>query len=179
MSIHAHDSDWDDHYTATPDEHPPPAGASGTSAKDEREPNPPTPMFSTLQAWVGEFLAPTITAEFGPGMRWCPQWWRHPEAVSRLEALWRAWETCRVAPDPTAMSTWWRDHADHHLEMLMEGTRSPFRQCSAEPGRGHRDDLSPLPIDPVPPGWFNDDPPPAGPIAGASQSTSADSTSTR
>ncbi len=24
---------------------------------------------------------------------WCPQWWRPPKAVSRVESLWRAWET--------------------------------------------------------------------------------------
>ena len=32
--------------------------------------------------------------ELGLGMRWCPQWWRHPEAVSWLEALW-----ARTPPD--------------------------------------------------------------------------------
>lgn len=66
-----------------------------------------------------------------------------------------AWEHMRIAEDPTAMSQWWREHADHdHLEILLEGTRTPFRQCSAESGHGHRDDLQPLPVDAAPPGWF-------------------------
>ncbi|MGV0111135.1 DUF4913 domain-containing protein [Arthrobacter sp. CP30] len=32
-------------------------------------------------------------------------------AVSRLNALWRAWETLRLDPG-TGMSDWWRIHAD-------------------------------------------------------------------
>jgi hypothetical protein len=26
----------------------------------------------------------------------CPEWWRHAEAISRVEALWRAWEQLRL-----------------------------------------------------------------------------------
>ena len=36
----------------------------------------------------------------------------------RLEALWRAWEHLRLDP-ATGMSVWWRDHADHHMRVLM------------------------------------------------------------
>lgn len=141
------DQHWDSAFAepSTPSDNPPAAAA----------PHPPAPqMFDSLEAWVSTYLAPIITVEPGPGMRWCPQWWRHPEAVSRLEALWRAWEHLRIAEDPTAMSLWWRDHADHHLTILLEGARTPFKQCSAEPDHGHRDDLPPLPVEAAPPGWF-------------------------
>lgn len=111
------------------------------------------PMFTSLTAWITEWLAPTITVEPGPQMRWCPQWWRHAEAVSKLESIWRAWEDHRISPDPNAMSLWWRDHGDYHLGYLMESNRTPFRQCSPN---GHRDDLTPLPIEPPPPGWFGE-----------------------
>ncbi|GGQ84746.1 DUF4913 domain-containing protein [Couchioplanes azureus] len=51
------------------------------------------------------------------GVNWCPQWWKHPEAISRLHALWRAGETLRVAED-TGMSVWWRDHLDPEIAVL-------------------------------------------------------------
>lgn len=110
----------------------------------------PAPMFDTLEAWVSGWLAPMVTVEVGAGMRWCAQWWRHPMAIARLEAIWREWEKARLADD---MSAWWRDHADPHLDQLMEGARGPFRQCSGQPG-GHRDDLGPLPVQQAPAGWF-------------------------
>ena len=50
---------------------------------------------------------------------WAAQWWRYDEAVCRLEALWRAWEHLRQHP---ATGMWWRDHADHHLAVLMPET---------------------------------------------------------
>lgn len=127
---------------------PPPDAGAGPSADAG-----PAPLFDSLEAWVNGYLAQIIEVEIGPGMRWCPQWWRHAGAIARLEALWRAWEHLRLSDDPTAVSVWWRDHADYHLTALMEGTRSPFRQCSAD---GHRDDLQPLPVEPAPPGWFGE-----------------------
>ncbi len=55
-------------------------------------------------------------------------WWMHPEAVARLDALWRAWE--HLGNDPaTGMSVWWRDHADHHMGVLMSPD-GPFRKST-------------------------------------------------
>ena len=56
------------------------------------------------------------------------QWWRHDEAVSRLKALWHAWEVLRLQPG-TGIGTWYREHLDHQLPILM-GARGPFYQCS-------------------------------------------------
>lgn len=50
---------------------------------------------------------------------WAANWWRYEEAIIRLEALWRAWEHLRL-DGATGMSVWWRDHADHHMPMLMD-----------------------------------------------------------
>ncbi len=72
---------------------------------------------------------------------WCPEWWQHPEAVARLDALWRAWEFLRQQ-DTTGLSTWFIEHADMHMKRLMD-PRGPFRYCSAR--HGHKDLLSPLP----------------------------------
>ena len=57
----------------------------------------------------------------------CPQWWKHPEAVARMDALWRAFEQLRQDPG-TGMSVFWRDHADHHMTVLLDAD-GPFKGC--------------------------------------------------
>jgi hypothetical protein len=48
-------------------------------------------VYPTVEAFVREQLAPMYRrAVDGGAMTWCPEWWRHAEAISRLEALWRA-----------------------------------------------------------------------------------------
>jgi uncharacterized protein DUF4913 len=128
------------------------APATPPGELDDAEDSAP-PLFPSLEAWVTSWLTQMITVEIGPGLRWCTQWWQHPMAIARLESIWRAWEEARISEDPTAMSVWWRDHADPHLDHLMESPRGPFRQCSGQPD-GHRDDLQPLPVEQAPPGWF-------------------------
>ena len=74
----------------------------------------------------------------------------HPEAVARVAALWRAWEHLRLDP-ATGMSIWWRDHADHHMRVLMD-PHGPFYKCDMQK---HRD---PDHLEPkkAPTGWFPD-----------------------
>ena len=60
----------------------------------------------------------------------------------RLEALWRAWEHLRLDP-ATGMSVWLRDHADHHMGVLLSSD-GPFKGCGVD---GHGDHpLEPLPV---------------------------------
>ena len=56
----------------------------------------------------------------GNALTWCPERWRHAEAIARLEAPWRAWEHLRLDP-ALGMSVWLRDHADHHMVVLLLG----------------------------------------------------------
>ncbi len=60
--------------------------------------------------------------------RWCSQWWDHPEAVSRLEALWKAFEVLRRDPG-TGAATWWRDYADPTMAALSDAGGT-FAKCS-------------------------------------------------
>ncbi|WP_435080240.1 DUF4913 domain-containing protein [Clavibacter michiganensis] len=103
------------------------------------------PVFADVDAFVRDFLAPTYRREVSPRGegRWDPEWWRHPEAVARLEALWLAWEALRFE-GATGMSVWWRDHADYHLAVLM-GPTGPFARTSATTEAGE-----PLPCAPRP-----------------------------
>lgn len=85
------------------------------------------------------FPANTIT--------WCPWWWKHPEAVMRIDALWTAWEQLRSDP-AMGMSTWFLNHADPNMAALLS-TEGTFKSCTdqvhkpqtplrmADPGEAH------------------------------------------
>jgi hypothetical protein len=98
----------------------------------------PQPLYSSLDAWVGGHLAPLIRRRLGGSIAWCPWWWKHPDAVSRLNALWQEWEQARL--DGT-MSTWWLHHADPHLDRLMSKDNGPFMACRFD----KHTELDPLP----------------------------------
>lgn len=112
----------------------------------------PSLVFATVDLFVQEHLASNYrrTLNVQGGHTWCPEWWRHGEAISRLEALWRAWEDLR-RDGKTGMSSWWRDHADHHMQILLS-TDGPFKGCTPE--KGHNPRLDPLPCVPPPKGLF-------------------------
>lgn len=93
---------------------------------------PPEPLFPNVFTFVVEHLAHVYEREAAKMsmFRWCSRWYEHPEAVSRLEGLWQAFEALRL--DPTlGTSTWWRDHADPAMTAL-SGGQGPFRQCTPE-----------------------------------------------
>lgn len=93
-----------------------------------------------------------IGGRAGAGARWAAEWWKHDEAVIRLEALWRSWEHLRQDP-ATGMSVWWRDHADHHMAVLM----SPEGPFAAAEGDVNSNKLGePLPYIAPPEGMFPD-----------------------
>lgn len=131
----------------------PPAGPDPVDSDDPEladDDTPAEPMFSDLDSFIRNYLAPVVerrvTQGSAVGVNWCPSWWKHPEAISRLYALWRAWETLRVADPDTGMSIWWRDHFDSHFA-VMTGEYGPFSKCS--PDRGHVD-TTPLPVETAP-----------------------------
>jgi hypothetical protein len=83
---------------------------------------------------------------------WCPEWWKHTEAIARLDAMWRAWEHLRQ-DGATGMSVWFLDHADQHMAVLLD-PKGPFKYCSVR--HGHKDMLVPLPLTAPPDGMFSD-----------------------
>ncbi|WP_328397149.1 DUF4913 domain-containing protein [Nocardia sp. NBC_00416] len=82
---------------------------------------------------------------------WCREWWKHTEAIVRLDAVWRAWEHLRQ-DGATGMSVWFLDHADKHMAVLLD-PKGPFKYCSVR--NGHKDMLADLPFTPVPDGMFS------------------------
>jgi len=110
----------------------------------------PPLIYAALPAFVTEQLAPLYRRNLNSQDRtWCAEWWRHAEAVSRLEALWRAWEHLRLDP-ALGMSVWFRDHLDHHMAVLLDA-EGPFKGCKPD---AHAERMQPLPLKPPPPGLF-------------------------
>lgn len=109
--------------------------------------------YGSVDEFVRLFICPVFRRNVGEegraDFRWSARWWESAEAIVRLEALWRSWEHLRLDP-ATGISVWMRDHADHHLGVLMSPT-GPWalsRDTSAPD--------QPLPYEPPPPGLFPD-----------------------
>ncbi|QBI56334.1 DUF4913 domain-containing protein [Streptomonospora litoralis] len=111
----------------------------------------PQPVFKNVEEFVRYRFVPVYIRPEGGQFRWCKEWWRHPEAVSRFQALWHAWEVLRWEPG-TGMAVWYRDHLDFQLNILL-GDTGPFRECTSRRHQAPR----PLPVEPAPQGWFEDE----------------------
>lgn len=127
--------------------------AANEAARTALEAPPETPeeegdegeqlYYESVLEWLTVWLAPTYRRSLeGGGVTWCPMWWKHAEARARLEALWRAWEHLRL-DGATGMSVWFRDHADHHMAVLLNED-GPFKGCGPEGHDARR--LKPLPL---------------------------------
>jgi len=109
--------------------------------------------FPDVESWVaGNFLPMFGWRVDGQRWHWCPQWWRHAEAIWRLELLWRSWEVARHSA--TGMSSW-STEVDRHLGELL-GDDGPFRQCRAadDDREARHTDLPPATAEPAPEGWW-------------------------
>lgn len=143
--------EWDDALLDTDEQQTEDTAEQGDKQDDKQ----PEPKYPHVEDWVLGWLAPVIRRRFGNGQCWCPQWWRHAEVISRLDALWRAWEALRLDP-ATGMSVWWRDHFDPHWSVLSDRDRSPMSMCSPKDGCGG--EHQPLPVESAPAGTWGTDP---------------------
>ena len=91
----------------------------------EQSEETPTLYYGSVDEFVREFVCPVFRRNVGEegraDYRWSARWWESAEAIARLEAMWRAWEHLRMDA-ATGTSVWLRDHADHHLGVLMSPT---------------------------------------------------------
>lgn len=91
----------------------------------------PDLYFANAHDFVVQYLLPSWRHTYS-GARWCAQWWCHAEALSRLDALWRAFESMRHG-DAAGMAVWWRDFADPTMASLTR-ENGTFAQCNAASG---------------------------------------------
>lgn len=127
----------------------PPAEADGSPVDEDG----PTLYYGNVDEFVREFVCPIFRRNVGEegraDYRWSARWWESAEAIARLEAMWRAWEHLRMDA-ATGTSVWLRDHADHHLGVLMSPTGPwALSKDHSEPGE-------PLPYEAPPEGLFPD-----------------------
>jgi uncharacterized protein DUF4913 len=149
-------SDPDDHYEEQSDVDSADLAAirqaMGELADSPAQPSAPAvefiPQFPDLESWVNGFFVLTFARPGGEAC-WCERWWDHPEAVLRLDALWRTWEA--AALDPVhGVADWLRDYLDPGLSVLLSPA-GPFAGCR----EGTHAGPSALPVSPTPPKWWS------------------------
>lgn len=115
-------------------------------------PPPPGLQYRSVDAFVRALVVPVFRRNVGPRAeaRWSARWWESAEAIMRLEAMWRSWESLRHDP-ATGISDWLKDHADHHLAVLMS-PGGPFARSQDEAKA-----TDPLPYTAPPDGLFPPD----------------------
>jgi hypothetical protein len=92
-------------------------------------------VYSSAVEFFADLLAESYVREVNEGaaFAWCQEWYKHPEALIRMESIWRAWEHLRLEP-ALGISTWWLNHADPHMRVLMD-KEGPFKKCAYD---GHK-----------------------------------------
>lgn len=92
------------------------------------------PDLAVLVPWVQENISSWCERDMAKsksaarGLCWCPQWFKHPEAVTRLWVM-RAAQLAAAAQGPVEVSAYLRDHFDPHMAVLT-GDCGPFHACS-------------------------------------------------
>lgn len=122
--------EWDDEEETTwPTSDGGPEASTDDASTGTPDPGPQL-FYGNVSEFVDQFLRHAYRRKTSGRLApwWSGEWWKHDEAVMRLEALWRAWEHLRLDP-ATGMSVWWRDHADHHMRVLMADD-GPFHGSS-------------------------------------------------
>ncbi|GAB3918912.1 hypothetical protein GCM10011575_28930 [Microlunatus endophyticus] len=121
---------------------------------DDFEDAAQAPCYGSVDAFVREYLRHMYKRRIDGRTRvWAARWWSYGEAISRLDALWRSWESLRQDPS-TGMSVWWRDHADYHMPVLLDPDGVFFDSADDPANTNRRGD--PLPYEPPPDGMFPD-----------------------
>lgn len=153
MTRPGHEDPWGQGIYAAP---PPPRASPVPAPSGAQRDGASAPrLFASVEQFVHGYLARIICRRLGQGTAmWCPEWWRHDEAVIRFDCLWRAFEYF-VTDAETGVSTWWLHHADPHLRALLDPDYGPFALCDPEDGHA-RYPMDPLPVRDAPPEtWDN------------------------
>lgn len=116
---------------------------------NEIEQGVPGLVYANAADWVENYLLEMWRP--GPSGKWCRRWWLHPEATTRIEALWRSWEALRL-DGPTGMSTWLRDHYDPHMDRL-SASGGVLGLCDHTTGEHKQQKLRE--VESPPPGFFD------------------------
>lgn len=106
-------------------------------------------LYDSAAAWVEGYLSLVYWRRLGTRHVWCPKWWAHPEAVVRVEGMWRAWEKMRQADAALGIASWFTEVADPMMRELLDPD-GPFKGCSPDHHRSKPETGMTLPVSPVP-----------------------------
>lgn len=101
-----------------------PPGEDANGAGEDRAVDP-----RRLVPWVRDNVAMLLqrkVPQTGGYPHWCRQWWRHPEAIARFEAVYRAWE--EAAGGPGGAMVVYFERLDAMLDVLC-AENGPFSGC--------------------------------------------------
>ena len=127
----------------------------GRAGQDSAAGDTPRLYYGSTNEFVRDYLRHVYKRKInGTHTFWSPRWWTSDEAIARLEALWLAWEHLRL-DETTGPSVWWRDHADHHMAVLMSSAGPFSKETSVSASV-----LDPLPHEEPPEALFPDVRPP-------------------
>lgn len=87
-------------------------------------------VIANIGEWAQRKLPRSATSTANGAICWCSQWYEHPEAVSVLWALRRAWLDAVVQPG-AAMATYFRDYF-YPLLNTLSNPAGPFYACTPE-----------------------------------------------
>lgn len=130
--------------------------AVAIAERDREEKENPVPRFASVEAFVQFYVLPNWRHSRGRESHWCFQWWKHDEAVTRLEALWESYEVARREEKP-AISAWLLNEFDRHMAALTSPAGT-FAGCGPADRTEHHVSQVVWPSQPAPEGLFETDP---------------------
>lgn len=87
------------------------------------------PVFASTAEFVEKYVTVTFRKRLkGSGLKWCEQWWRHPEARMALDAMHEDWENCRRE----GRMAHWLISVGWPIMDRLTGDLSPFDGCQHE-----------------------------------------------
>ena len=102
----------------------------------DEEPDEEIDVQAQFLDWAVEHFSIVEVIGSKDRVRWCAQWYDHPEVVARLFALWKArLQADQDVNDLGAVSSWWINDWDRHAAILFDPQNGPFRFCDRN--RGH------------------------------------------
>jgi hypothetical protein len=108
------------------------------------------PLCADVETWVEHIYTVIYIRKISQHQRWCPQWWAHAEAIVRLTALWRTWESARISDEESALADWLRVYFDAINPVLLAAD-GPFASCTVD----RHSDQRPMPLDEPPIGYWS------------------------
>ncbi|WP_137875584.1 DUF4913 domain-containing protein [Rhodococcus sp. Q] len=107
------------------------------------------PAYANVIEFVEGFFLDVIRRKVTDGspLSWDARWWLYPEVVARLTALYYAYEESRASTSGLAMSSWWIQHLEPHLRVILDGDTGPMANARTD---GSFSGWPRMPAEPVP-----------------------------